>query len=155
MARYSSITSATTGEGVGRLFAPGSLTSDGPFPEHYEPMESPVKNALSATQNDPAVHLYKDAVGTFAAMDPEFPYVATTYRVTEHEHFVTQNVPYLVESMWGEGATDIYLTDATTGTRKLIKQKSDGQGQLSPGAKYVTWFQDAGSRSFVHEFQVR
>jgi dipeptidyl aminopeptidase/acylaminoacyl peptidase len=51
------------------------------------------------------------------------------------------NVPYLVESMWGEGATDIYLTDATTGTRKLIKQKSDGQGQLSPGAKYVTWFE--------------
>ena len=35
-----------TGEGVGRLFAPGALTTDGPFPEHYEPMESPVHNAL-------------------------------------------------------------------------------------------------------------
>ena len=88
-----------TGEGVGRLFAPGALTSDGPFPEHYEPMESPVNNGLSSRQNDPAVHLYKDAVGTFAAIDSEFPYVATTYRVTEHEHFVTQNVPYLVEAM--------------------------------------------------------
>jgi len=88
-----------TGEGVGRLFAPGSLTNDGPFPEHYEPMESPVRNALSKTQNDPAVHLYKDAEGTFAAIDSEFPYVATTYRVTEHEHFVTQHVPYLVEAM--------------------------------------------------------
>jgi formate dehydrogenase major subunit len=50
-------------------------------------------------QNDPAVFLYKDAKDTFAAVDSEFPYVATTYRVTEHEHYVTQNVPYLVESM--------------------------------------------------------
>ncbi|HLJ07133.1 MAG TPA: molybdopterin dinucleotide binding domain-containing protein, partial [Acidimicrobiia bacterium] len=88
-----------TGEGVGRLFAPGSLTSDGPFPEHYEPMESPVANALSKVQNDPAVFLYKDAKDTFAAIDSEFPYVATTYRVTEHEHYLTQNVPYLVEAM--------------------------------------------------------
>jgi formate dehydrogenase major subunit len=88
-----------TGEGVGRLFAPGTLCTDGPFPEHYEPMESPVHNALSKTQNDPAVFLYKDAKDTFAAVDSEFPYVATTYRVTEHEHFVTQNVPYLIEAM--------------------------------------------------------
>ncbi|MDQ1497113.1 MAG: formate dehydrogenase major subunit, partial [Actinomycetota bacterium] len=88
-----------TGEGVARLFAPGALTSDGPFPEHYEPMESPVHNAMSKVQNDPAVFLYKDAKDTFAAVDSEFPYVATTYRVTEHEHYVTQNVPYLVESM--------------------------------------------------------
>jgi formate dehydrogenase major subunit len=54
---------------------------------------------MSKTQNDPAVFLYKDAKDTFAAIDSEFPYVATTYRVTEHEHFVTQNVPYLVEAM--------------------------------------------------------
>jgi formate dehydrogenase major subunit len=88
-----------TGEGVARLFAPGTLCTDGPFPEHYEPTESPVRNALSGTQRDPAVFLYKDAEATFAGIDSEFPYVATTYRVTEHEHFVTQNVPYLVESM--------------------------------------------------------
>jgi formate dehydrogenase major subunit len=88
-----------TGEGVGRLFAPGTLLADGPFPEHYEPMESPVHNALSKVDKDPAVFLYKDAKASFAAEDSEFPYVATTYRVTEHEHYVTQNVPYLVEAM--------------------------------------------------------
>jgi formate dehydrogenase major subunit len=88
-----------TGEGVARLFAPGTLCNDGPFPEHYEPTESPVRNALSGTQRDPAVFLYKDAEASFAGIDSEFPYVATTYRVTEHEHFVTQNVPYLVEAM--------------------------------------------------------
>jgi formate dehydrogenase major subunit len=81
---------------VGAFFGP---LNDGPFPEHYEPMESPVHNAMSKQQNDPAVFLYKDAKDTFAAVDSEFPYVATTYRVTEHEHFVTQNVPYLVEAM--------------------------------------------------------
>jgi formate dehydrogenase major subunit len=84
---------------VARLFAPGTLCADGPFPEHYEPTESPVKNALSKVDRDPAVYLYKDAAKTFAPVDGEFPYVATTYRVTEHEHFVTQNVPYLVEAM--------------------------------------------------------
>jgi formate dehydrogenase major subunit len=88
-----------TGEGVARLWAPGSLTTDGPFPEHYEQTESPIDNLLSGTRRNPAAFLYEDAPASFAEDDSEFPYVATTYRVTEHEHFVTQNVPYLVESM--------------------------------------------------------
>ena len=33
-------------EGVGRLFAPIGVIADGPFPEHYEPIESPIKNPL-------------------------------------------------------------------------------------------------------------
>jgi formate dehydrogenase major subunit len=88
-----------TGEGVARLFAPGALTTDGPFPEHYEQTESPLNNLLSKTEKNPAAFLYEDAPASFATDDSEFPYVATTYRVTEHEHYVTQNVPYLVEAM--------------------------------------------------------
>jgi len=88
-----------TGEGVGRLFAPGVLLKDGPLPEHYEPTESPIENLVSGTRRDPATYLYEGAEATFASDDTEFPYVATTYRVTEHEHFVTQYVPYLVEAM--------------------------------------------------------
>jgi formate dehydrogenase-N alpha subunit len=88
-----------TGEGVGRLFAPKNLTTDGPFPEHYEQTEAPIDNLLSGTRRNPAAHLYEDAPASFAEDDSEFPYVATTYRVTEHEHYVTQNVPYLVETM--------------------------------------------------------
>jgi formate dehydrogenase major subunit len=88
-----------TGEGVGRLFAPLNLTTDGPFPEHYEQTESPIDNILSATRRNPAAFLYEDAPASFAEDDAEFPYIATTYRVTEHEHYVTQNVPYLVEAM--------------------------------------------------------
>ncbi|MPZ88927.1 MAG: molybdopterin-dependent oxidoreductase [Nitriliruptorales bacterium] len=88
-----------TGEGYGRLFAPGALTRDGPVPEHYEPYESPIENLMSSTRRDPVAQLYEDAPASFAEDDSEYPYVATTYRVTEHEHYVTQHVPYLVEAM--------------------------------------------------------
>jgi formate dehydrogenase major subunit len=88
-----------TGEGVARLFAPRNLTTDGPFPEHYEQTEAPIDNLLSGTRRNPAAFLYEDAPASFAEDDADFPYVATTYRVTEHEHYVTQNVPYLVEAM--------------------------------------------------------
>jgi len=88
-----------TGEGVARLFAPSSLMLDGPVPEHYEPTESPIDNLLSGTRRDPAAIIFEGAAASFAEDDSEFPYVATTYRVTEHEHYVTQHVPYLVEAM--------------------------------------------------------
>jgi formate dehydrogenase major subunit len=88
-----------TGEGVGRLFAPGGLLLDGPFPEHYEQAESPIVNPFSATDKNPVAFLYEDAPASFAEDDSEFPYVATTYRLTEHEHYVTQHVPQLVEAM--------------------------------------------------------
>lgn len=88
-----------TGEGVGRLFAPGNLTADGPFPEHYEPAETPVDNPVPQGRTfHPTVHLYGDVAETFAPVDGDFPYVCTTYRVTEHEHYVTQHVPYLNET---------------------------------------------------------
>jgi formate dehydrogenase major subunit len=88
-----------TGEGVGRLFAPGGLTNDGPFPEHYEPIEAPIENPVPQGRRDhPTAFFYDDAQETFAPAGDEFPYVATTYRITEHEHYVTQHVPYLVET---------------------------------------------------------
>jgi dienelactone hydrolase len=52
------------------------------------------------------------------------------------------NVPYAVEAMWGEGGSDVYLVDATTGARKLIRTRARGNSSLSPAAKYVTWFED-------------
>lgn len=87
-----------TGEGTGRLFT--NSVADGPFPEHYEPIESPVQNPLhpevSAT---PAAFRYDERAGRpnrFGTAD-EFPYVATSYRLTEHEHYVTQHVEKLVQ----------------------------------------------------------
>jgi anaerobic selenocysteine-containing dehydrogenase len=81
-------------EGVACLFATG--LNDGPFPEHYEPLESPIHNLLSARQTDPAIKIWEpDKIGT----PEEFPIVATTYRVCEHWQAgaMTRNVPWLVE----------------------------------------------------------
>jgi formate dehydrogenase major subunit len=85
------------GEGVGRLFSNSML--DGPFPEHYEPYEAPIANPLHPNQSeDPVAFLYDQAAGRpnrFGKVD-KYPYVATSYRLTEHEHYITQQVPLLV-----------------------------------------------------------
>jgi formate dehydrogenase major subunit len=85
------------GEGVGRLFSNSML--DGPLPEHYEPIEAPIPNPLHPTQSpSPVAFLYDQAAGRpnrFGTVD-RYPYVATSYRLTEHEHYVTQHVPLLV-----------------------------------------------------------
>jgi len=82
-------------EGVARFFARGNMT-EGPFPEHYEPFESPLGyNPLSRNEpravSNPAARIFKsdrDALGSAA----QFPHVATTYRLTEHFHYWTKHV---------------------------------------------------------------
>jgi formate dehydrogenase major subunit len=83
-------------EGVGRLFAPLAFFADGPFPEHYEPIESPVKNAFHPGQsNNPVVKKFKG--DTYAATGGELKIVCTTYRLTEHYHYWTKNNPVNVQ----------------------------------------------------------
>ena len=82
------------GEGRGRLFAPS--LADGPLPEHYEPVESPVANPLSPQQANPIAKLWgPDGLGT----PDEYPIVATTCRVSEHwlSGAMSRNLPWLVE----------------------------------------------------------
>jgi formate dehydrogenase major subunit len=78
-------------EGVGRLFAPIGVLADGPFPEHYEPIESPCKNLLHPDQSsNPLVKKFKTPYDKFG--DPaEYNIVCTTYRLTEHYHYWTKN----------------------------------------------------------------
>jgi formate dehydrogenase major subunit len=87
-----------TGEGTGRLFSNG--LADGPFPEHYEPIESPIENPLHPQVSaSPAAFLYDQVAGRpnrFGKVK-DYPYVATSYRLTEHEHYVTQHVEQLVQ----------------------------------------------------------
>jgi formate dehydrogenase major subunit len=83
-------------EGFSHIFGPGR--ADGPFPEHYEPLESPVANPLSGTQNNPAITLWRpNEIGS----PSEYPIVCSTYRVTEHWQAgqMTRNLPWLVELM--------------------------------------------------------
>jgi formate dehydrogenase major subunit len=76
------------------FFAP--KLKDGPFPEHYEPVESPVKNALSSTQVNPACHLWDVKV---VAGDGKYPLIATTMRLTNHwlSGAMSRNLPWLSE----------------------------------------------------------
>ena len=86
-----------TGEGTARLFSNSMI--DGPLPEHYEPIEAPIPNPLHPNQSaSPVAFLYDKAAGRenrFGTV-ADYPYVATSYRLTEHEHYVTQHVPLLV-----------------------------------------------------------
>jgi formate dehydrogenase major subunit len=71
-------------DGLGWLYVASGL-QDGPIPTHYEPLESPVHNALYSRDTNPAVHWFTRQENRFAPPgDPRFPFVLTTYRLTEH-----------------------------------------------------------------------
>jgi formate dehydrogenase major subunit len=71
-------------DGVAWLFNPAGLV-DGPLPTHYEPAESPVRNPLYGRQTSPVLKYWRRPDNLLAAVgDPRFPYVITTYRLTEH-----------------------------------------------------------------------
>ncbi len=83
-------------EGHARIFGFGR--ADGPFPEHYEPWESPVRNILSKAQTNPAIKIWASALDYKGEAD-KYPIVASTYRLTEHMQAgaMTRNLPWLVE----------------------------------------------------------
>ncbi|MDN6088567.1 MAG: formate dehydrogenase, partial [Enterobacterales bacterium] len=78
-------------EGLGRLFAIDKM-AEGPFPEHYEPFETPLgTNPLHPNViSNPAARLY-EADAKRMGNKTEFPYVGTTYRLTEHFHTWTKH----------------------------------------------------------------
>ncbi|HEY0615456.1 MAG TPA: molybdopterin-dependent oxidoreductase [Candidatus Elarobacter sp.] len=61
-------------------------TVDGPFPTHYEPRESPVPNFLYPHQQyNPVLKEWRRRDNPYHAIgDPKYPYVLSTYRLTEH-----------------------------------------------------------------------
>jgi formate dehydrogenase major subunit len=86
-------------DGVASIFGPG--LSDGPFPEHYEPLECPIeKNIMSSQRINPVIKIFQGGPDTFATCDPRYPFVCTTYRVTEHWQtgVLTRWLPWLIEA---------------------------------------------------------
>jgi len=90
--------------GVASLFGPG--LADGPFPEHYEPLECPLQeNPFSKKHRiNPTIKLFYSKEGglpedIFLSCDVRYPYVCTTYRVTEHWQtgVMTRHTPWLLE----------------------------------------------------------
>ena len=85
-------------EGVGRIFGPLAAFADGPLPEHYEPIESPVSNPLHPKQsNNPVVKKFDTPLDKFGTPDQGFNIICTTYRLVEHYHYWTKNNPANVE----------------------------------------------------------
>ncbi|SEL56232.1 formate dehydrogenase (quinone-dependent) catalytic subunit [Duganella sp. CF402] len=81
-------------EGVARFFSRDSM-AEGPFPEHYEPFESPVgHNPLHPNNpkafNNPAARMFPNDRKKLGKKD-QFPHAATSYRLTEHFHFWTKH----------------------------------------------------------------
>ncbi len=71
-------------DGKSSLFVPSGL-KDGPLPTHYEPIESPIHNPFYAQQSSPVTKQWRRPDNQYhPAGDPRFPYVLTTYRLTEH-----------------------------------------------------------------------
>ena len=86
-------------DGVASIFGPG--LKDGPFPEHYEPLECPIeKNLISNQRINPVVKIFEGGPDTFLTCDPRYPFVCTTYRVTEHWQtgVLTRWLPWLIEA---------------------------------------------------------
>jgi formate dehydrogenase major subunit len=87
-------------DGKAWLFAPTGLV-DGPMPTHYEPVETPFPNVLHPNHpRNPAVKLYEGPGNLHhPAGSAAFPFVLTTYRLTEHHTGggMSRFVPYLAE----------------------------------------------------------
>jgi formate dehydrogenase major subunit len=76
-------------EGVARLFAP--TLSDGPLPEHYEPVEAAVDNPLHPkVTSNPVFKPFTTPKDVYGKKE-DFPIICTTYRLTEHFHYWTQH----------------------------------------------------------------
>jgi len=84
-------------DGRGWLFAAAGLM-DGPLPTHYEPHESPFDNPLYAQRANPTRQLFEHRENRYNE-DGAYPYVVTTYRLTEHHTAggMSRTLPYLAE----------------------------------------------------------
>jgi formate dehydrogenase major subunit len=109
-------------EGKSRLFVPKGACKDGPFPEHYEALECNVANIMSPQQNNPAIRLWKSEMSKIAEYcDPRYPFIATTFRVTEH---------------WQAGAMTRNLTWQTEMVPEMFVEISPGLAaakEIKPG----------------------
>jgi formate dehydrogenase major subunit len=87
------------GDGRAWLFSPSGLL-DGPLPTHYEPIESPVENALYPKVGaNPAAITWDRPDNPLNPVSPKYPIVASTFRLTEHHTTgpMSRNLPWLAE----------------------------------------------------------
>jgi formate dehydrogenase major subunit len=113
-------------DGVASIFGPG--LKDGPFPEHYEPLECPIdRNFMSNQKINPVVTIFDAGPDKFLTCDPRYPFVCSTYRVTEHWQtgVLTRWLPWLIEAepqIFCEMSLELAkLRDVKNGDRVLVE----------------------------------
>lgn len=116
-------------DGVGGLYAP--TLNDGPFPEHYEPFESPIPNPFSKQEINPAIQLF-DGEFNKRGFKADFPIVATTYRVSEHwqSGSMTRNQEWLSElvpHMYIEMSEELAKEKGIKNKDKIIVSSARGE----------------------------
>jgi formate dehydrogenase major subunit len=125
-------------DGKGWLFAP-KLLNEGPLPEHYEPLESPVKNPVSSQQNNPVIKVWDtDAdqdVGDKVSTPEQFPIVCTTFRLTEHWQTGTMSrtLPWLAEAqpdMFVEMSKELAQEKGIENGDQVVVSSARGQIQV-------------------------
>jgi len=118
-------------EGFGHVFGPG--LADGPFPEHYEPLECPVeKNLLSDQLINPITPVYATKMDILLSCDPRYPFVGTTYRVSEHWQtgVMTRWQPWLLEAqpqMFVEMSYELAKMKGIKNGEKVIVESARGK----------------------------
>ena len=85
-------------DGIASIFGPGMV--EGPFPEHYEALECPLEvNSMSKQRVNPTIKIFGDKMDASFSCDARFPFVCTTYRVSEHWQtgVMTRHCSWLLE----------------------------------------------------------
>ena len=137
-------------DGIAKIFCNG--LDDGPFPEHYEPWESPVRNQMSKQQNSPCIGVYRQEEKS----DPErFPIVGTQYRLGSmwNSGAMSRNLPWLAE-LQPEPFVDISEELATekgitNGDRVVVENKRGQVNMIALVTKCFKPFNVAGKT--VHQ----
>jgi formate dehydrogenase major subunit len=129
-------------EGKGALYGPG--LNDGPFPEHYESLECPLEESLMSKQRiNPTIKIFGEKEDAFYSCDMRYPYVASTYRVTEHWQtgVMTRHTPWLLEM---QPQQFVEMSKELAGEKGIkngdrVKVKS-GRGEISAVAVVTSRF---------------
>jgi len=117
--------------GVGQIYGPG--LNDGPLPEYYEPLECPVtEHPFSKQLNSPVALMFSEDAHKRTTCDPRFPFVCTSYRVTEHWQtgVLTRWLPWLTEAqpqMFCEMSEELAELKGIKNGEKVILENPRGQ----------------------------
>jgi len=125
-------------DGKGWLFAPVTL-NEGPFPEHYEPLESPIENPISSVQNNPVIKLWDtdrgEDIGDNVGTADQFPIICSTYRLCEQWQAgaMSRNLPWLAEcqpDMFLEIGEELAQEKGINNGDQVIVSSARGQIQM-------------------------